>query len=71
MGETKTRLERRESSFGSDIHVVKGGITMRYKKNGSASVDQYREWEKVVKLSKNVIWVKEKGENVKRLVVGK
>lgn len=44
---------------------------MKYKKNGSASIDQYREWEKVVKLFKNVIWVKEKGEGVKRLVVGK
>lgn len=44
---------------------------MKYKKNGSASVDQYREWGKVVKLFRNVIWVKEKSEGVKRLVVGK
>ena len=44
---------------------------MKYKKNGSASIDQYKEWGKVVKLFRNVIWVKEKGENVKRLVVRK
>ena len=44
---------------------------MKYKKNGSASVDQYREWAKVVRMFRNVVWVKEKGDGVKKLVVGK
>ena len=44
---------------------------MKYKKNGSASADQYREWARVIKMFQNVVWVKEKGDGVKKLVVGK
>ena len=41
------------------------------KTNGSATYEQYREWAKVVKMFRNVIWVKEKDDGVKKLVVGK
>lgn len=36
---------------------------------GSATLDQYKQWKKVIKPFENVIWVKERANDVKVLEV--